>query len=577
MCEGVTLLQATTPQCLECTTSARCVSMTTPSYTWCRRSPSCASRQRLAPPTTLQAPPTKSLSSSSLQRKLIAEAASSVEGEAGEGEGGAGWSCWTERGEGRGERERGCFYPFAKLTSLLVSCSCQCEFRLECLQDIPVERVSFKLAEGNGECTAPLTLPPPSHHHTLTLSPSHHHSLTDDFCLFSWDSECLQTLVPLSKEQVGAFLMTISARIPSWFRVLNDQLTTGVSKPAYFHHHGNISASTISSGGGRASFQSFESPPALGGGSSSPHSSTSYDSTSSSPTLSPVAKRPRNQTNLHVASSASSEGSEQRNALVESLDLDHPAFSGKSKRHSNSATLPHSGCSSPVETQKRASTLQRTPKINRKNVVGARDNLGEFDYDKVFFPDDKRASIRSDPGDRTRPPLSGTRHSTSARSRKQKVATGLDVTNSKPMSVPRNEARLASQYGGSPILETAVGASSSSSGKPSTFSVESEIHRPQGKFITPLTRSTATRNQSTSARKPSSSISKGLISTPFGPLFKEVPRAPSETKVVGRFSIEYSGGAGGREGYCRSTETSVTVFVRPALVFERFEISGIEG
>ncbi len=81
---------------------------------------------------------------------------------------------------------------------------------------------------------------------------------------------------------------------------------------------------------------------------------------------------------------------------------------------------------------------------------------------------------------------------------------------------------------------------------------------------------------SANRRQQPSQIHKREISEPVGPLFKEIPRPPNRTQVVGEFKIDYRGGKGSEEGYYRQALASVPVVVKPSIMFEQFDVNSLE-
>ena len=164
-----------------------------------------------------------------------------------------------------------------------------------------------------------------------------------------------------------------------------------------------------------------------------------------------------------------------------------------------------------------------------------------LDYDDVVFGLDKRASIRSDPGDRDKGKFrslkftSGSSHTSPTSS-----FNSIPSDPSLPIAIPHT-AHTTEHDGGS--------GSSDSFGR----SVQGLARNSQG-------------NKGSKGR----TIAKMNISLPKGPLYKE---SPKKVKVVGEFVFEYSGGEGAELGYYRESEANVSVVVRPCLLFEKFDIS----
>ena len=177
--------------------------------------------------------------------------------------------------------------------------------------------------------------------------------------------------------------------------------------------------------------------------------------------------------------------------------------------------------------------------------------------------DSKRASIRSDPGDREESKLS--------RFMFKKDTTPLTHSETKPVAIPKSEtaaARLSDlSNGGSPMYFAGGGPSY------------------QASLASGVLFGADTKSQSLVRGSKSSGIkgkwqpspSARYISNPIGPLYRENPRPPSKVKVVGEFSLEYSGGRGLQEGFCREYRTNLQIIVKPVLTFEQFDVSLVEG
>ena len=204
------------------------------------------------------------------------------------------------------------------------------------------------------------------------------------------------------------------------------------------------------------------------------------------------------------------------------------------------------------------------PKVGQKR--GPVDDV-EAALDSYFISmDSKRASIRSDPGDREESKLS--------RFIFKKETTPLTLSETKPVAIPKSETaavRLSDlSNGGSPMYFAGAGG-----GGPSY----------QASLASGVLFGADTKSQSL-VRGLKSSVIKGkwqpspsarYISNPIGPLYRENPRPPSKAKVVGEFSLEYSGGRGLQEGFCRECRTNLQIIVKPVLTFEQFDVSLVEG
>ena len=180
--------------------------------------------------------------------------------------------------------------------------------------------------------------------------------------------------------------------------------------------------------------------------------------------------------------------------------------------------------------------------------------------------DSKRASIRSDPGDREESKLS--------RFMFKKGTTPFTHSETKPVAIPKSEtaaARLSDlSNGGSPMYFAGGGG-----GGPSyQASLASGVLFGADNKTQSLVRGL---KSSGNKGKWQPSPSARYISNPIGPLYRENPRPPSKVKVVGEFSLEYSGGQGLQEGFCREFRTNLQIIVKPVLTFEQFDVSLVEG
>ena len=177
--------------------------------------------------------------------------------------------------------------------------------------------------------------------------------------------------------------------------------------------------------------------------------------------------------------------------------------------------------------------------------------------------DIKRASIRSDPGDREESKLSRLF---------KKDTTHLPHSDTKPVAIPKSETAASRlndlSNGGSPMYFAGGG------GGPSY----------QASLASGVLFGADAKSQSLVRASKASGVkgkwqpspSARYISNPIGPLFRE-NRIPSRVKVVGEFSLEYSGGRGLQEGFYRECRTNLQIMVKPVLTFEQFDVSLVEG
>lgn len=349
---------------------------------------------------------------------------------------------------------------------------------------------------------------------------------SEDFCQFSWENKAIESLLPLSKGRRGSFIVTAIAKIPSWFRVLNDH-TQGISKTTVFPSSQN----------------SF--------GESPHHSLSSNNTPSSTPTASPTLKpqRPQPDKSGSLLRSSPKPVRSTDLALMDSLNLDQP---GAWSHHHSGSTLPN---------------FVRSPGHQRNKSMGnsvkrkftKRKSSKEAEEDNVFsLFDSKRASMmstRSDPGD-----------GEEVRPSKKRITTALTSRGgqeSKPVSIPQTvEGRIQDPVSTSPYLY-------------SDQSLTSQPGLLVGMASSDLNR-TGSGSKGQLTRKPNSSLTKGHISVPLGPLIREKPQPPSRKRVDGEFRLQYTGGSGFLQGYCRETFASLPVVVKPCLIFEQFDVLSAE-
>ena len=243
---------------------------------------------------------------------------------------------------------------------------------------------------------------------------------------------------------------------------------------------------------------------------------------------------------------------------LESLDLHIPH---KPSQQSSSSSQGNS----PTRSINSLGRSIKQPKAGQKR--GAVDDV-EAALDSSFISmDSKRASIRSDPGDREESKLS--------RFMYKKDTTPLTHSETKPVAIPKSEtaaARLSDLSNGGSSMYFAGG---DGGGGPSY----------QASLASGVLFGADTKSQSL-IRGLKGSGNKGkwqptpsarYISNPIGPLYRENPQPPSKVKVVGEFSLEYSGGRGLQEGFCREFRTNLQIIVKPVLTFEQFDVSLVEG
>lgn len=368
--------------------------------------------------------------------------------------------------------------------------------------------------------SSPPLSPPSSLPFPITCNPHNKHylSLADKHCQFSWDKDSLAAMLPLSPNESSSLCVSVQACMPSGSRVIGDSIAG--MRPALFHETGGIVPL------GRDS--SLELTPLVGVASG--RTMPTYGNHS------PVVKRGGRL--LTHRRKASDEGLDRCNTerrsstLMDSLNLDHPLDLLVDSRE-NTNTLPNFGRSSASGSAHKSNSLMHS----KKSVKGAHKRVG-LDYEDVVFGLDKRASIRSDPGDRDKGKFRSLKFaSVSSHTSPTSSFTSIPTL---PIAIPHTVQATEHDAGGN--------LSSDSFGK-------------SGQGLA--------RNQGSKGSK-GRTIAKMNISLPKGPLYKE---SPKKVKVVGEFVFEYSGGEGAALGYYREAEANVSVVVRPCLLFEKFDIS----
>ena len=187
-------------------------------------------------------------------------------------------------------------------------------------------------------------------------------------------------------------------------------------------------------------------------------------------------------------------------------------------------------------------TTSKSMRISRS--LGKRNRQSDFDTLAYLIDDiDKRASIRSDPGD-----IQGRQ-----RFNRKGLASDFKLTFRKSE-------------------KAAVGlATMSSDGSTTSIELDSERSSPIQR-TSPVTQVSSTKS---SGKK----FVKGSISSPMGPVYRcETPerKVVLRKEIKGTFVVEYSGGVGEKEGYYREAVIDFTANVKPSVKFETFDVLPIE-
>ena len=381
----------------------------------------------------------------------------------------------------------------------------------------------------------------PTHHLLVTLT-SHIHAHIEDYCKFSWDAEALPPQLPLPPARTAKLRISAHAYIPHCFRLIND-FSTGI-----------VSSTIVAD-----SRRMIEVPDSAAGDlvcKGSPRSIT--------PTLTSYDERRRERTDGSVDKTE-----HPRSSLMDSLNLDRPTLPLRTSSGTNER--PSSLYRAPPPDSSLKGTHSVTPSKKARNRVadGGRRDISGWNYGDIEFGLDKRASIRSDPGERGEHGERGGKSrfaylkslgKGSAHTSPTSSITTLAVVSdsSHPISIPNamgmDESDLALR--GNPVLK-ADAHSVRSGGLARNASFQSRTSKTSTSSLT---------------RGGHSNIDKGDISAPTGPVVKDaVQPVIRKVKVEGKFSFEYSGGVG--DGYYREVTSSVSIMVKPCLLFEQFDVT----
>ena len=208
-------------------------------------------------------------------------------------------------------------------------------------------------------------------------------------------------------------------------------------------------------------------------------------------------------------------------------------------------TLPRGHRRSPVVTKREKVGLSRTGSTKFPAKC-----LEEWDFNQF---DEKRASIRSDPGERKRD--GGGVLNRSPR------ASGVSTPLQKSPSIASRTGSLADE----PISPSRV---SRDGGTVFTYDRTSSPRLSSAGSSSPLR---------AAGKKGPAVIKKNNISLPSDLRHNALTISPTEVTVLGTFTLKYSGGEGGKAGYHRRTESSIKVKVRPSLYFDSFNIASVVG
>ena len=354
------------------------------------------------------------------------------------------------------------------------------------------------------------------------------HSYIDEFCHFSWDAGPLNSSLPLISNRKYSLCVSVKASIPYYYRLISDFTNTVLRQP---HFSEAEEVKTIPQGTAQELSQTTDSNVAAG----SSTTSSLKRGQRTFQTLLGHRRKPSNEGLERGGSKQTRSGS----SLMESLNLDHPLMDS---RHSN--TVPNMVRSSPARSSYKGTRFKKNDSSKGSGQQKKSNHVNSMlDYDDVILGLDKRASVRSDPGERDQ----GDRGKSKLKISRVGVSYHTSPTSSST-AIASDSMRPVNIFGS---IES-DGTSSDSSAKTQSLK----------------------RNISFQASNPKvrPNINKGNISLPTGPLYKAVPQPPKRVKVVGEFVFDYSGGKSASEGYYREGGANVSVFVRPCLLFDLFDM-----
>jgi hypothetical protein len=422
----------------------------------------------------------------------------------------------------RGDAQRSSVGPRIEIDMTDGEC-CEVEFRMMCQKETPVESLSLGIE-------------------TTTANPNHK---PEELCLITCPPpEVVNSLVPFGRKEHRTFVVHIKAKFPTYYRVKNDFVSTlSRQQPCTDQTQSNI----VEDGG--VSFLTKKLPAYRV---ASPFRSTAIkkvSGSSASVAKQSLLEQPARQVHGLDSSLPSP-------TLVDSLNIDVPV------RTSSVASYPSSSDSLPLSIIHGISPLPRKKGrgmgVARTGSTRSTHNrrLAKYDeWDFNQFGDLKRASIRSDPGDRKR--------EGSGVLTRSPVSSGGSTPLLKSPSLASQTGSFAGDGELSPSSVSCDGPAfvyeHLSLPRPSRGSPKSPAHRP------PV------------VRKGGSGIKKNNISLPSQLRHNTLAILPNEVAVTARFTLNYSGGDGGKAGYHRQMESSVKVRVHPSLYFDDFGISADPG
>jgi hypothetical protein len=411
----------------------------------------------------------------------------------------------------RGEGHRSSVGPKIEI-DMMDGEKCHVEFKLECQKTTSIESLSL----------------------TLECSSDKENHKPEEFCHFECPtSDDINSLLPITKTTRRNFFVKINTKFPNYYRVKND-FVYNLTKQTSHSDRGTpyiLEESVLETQ--RQPFKKKSSPFRSSANKRSQQGN-------SPPSSSPIAKRPPEAGRYRLFSKLPREhvmpcppGYMDTPKLMDSLNIDFPQTS----KVDGYSSLPRTkfpsvvdGIMSPMAHRRGFSRTGSTKSSHWKE--------SEWDFNQFL---DKRASIRSDPGDRKR--------------------EGSGLLNRSPRS------------SGMSTPVTSLTGRTGSLIEDSEYSVL-EFDRTNSPRLSGGPQKSPAR---TNVRKGATSINKNVISLPSDLRHNPLAILPTEVSVLGEFTLRYSGGEGSKVGYHREMVASVRVKVQPSLYFEEFNVALIEG
>ena len=373
------------------------------------------------------------------------------------------------------------------------------------------------------------------HSHTANHKP-------DEFCHVTCPTpDAINTLLPIGKNEKRNFLVEIVAKFPTYYRVKNDFVST-LSRQQPYAEHGASMPLPEEPIPQKIPFKRKGSP------------ATKRSPPRNSPDGSPVGKQPpeklkdltKHPHHLHMLDQPlSAPAVVGTPKLMDSLNIDFPKVS-KVTSSLQTSTVPSSLIHgmSPIVSKRGIPNLSRVG-----STKSSRKHYDEWDFNQFM---DKRASIRSDPGECKRE--GGGIFSRSPRG--SGISTPLQKS-------PSRSGSLFDDTEFSPLKTGKEGG---------IFTFNNQNSSPRLSVGSLSSQKSPSR---TPHRKGATAIKKNVISLPSDLRHNTPSILPTEVPVLASFTLHYSGGEGRKAGYHRRMESSVKVKVCPSLYFDDFHISSV--